>query len=214
MATMLEVLNGASGRSAATSDKFPNHVLTGRYASGFTNSLMAKDVDLYLRAVEEQRRPGGDRGGHRCGVGALRGRRTGRRLHPHLSLRRGIVTTEGGAPMTVLTTEKLGATVGAQVLGVDRDRLLDDDAFPEWCLQVLDENGALVFRDLHLDDETQVAFSRKLGRVEAGGQGRPPGDLPGDARPGQEPGRPSTCGERSTGTSTAPPTTSRSWPRC
>ena len=54
MATMLEVLNGASGRSAATSDKFPNHVLTGRYASGFTNSLMAKDVDLYLRAVDDR----------------------------------------------------------------------------------------------------------------------------------------------------------------
>jgi 3-hydroxyisobutyrate dehydrogenase len=53
LATMLEVLNAASGRSAATSDKFPNHVLTGRYASGFTNSLMAKDVDLYLRAVED-----------------------------------------------------------------------------------------------------------------------------------------------------------------
>jgi 3-hydroxyisobutyrate dehydrogenase-like beta-hydroxyacid dehydrogenase len=53
MATMLEVLNGASGRSAATSDKFPNHVLTGRYASGFTNTLMAKDVDLYLRAAED-----------------------------------------------------------------------------------------------------------------------------------------------------------------
>jgi 3-hydroxyisobutyrate dehydrogenase-like beta-hydroxyacid dehydrogenase len=52
MATMLEVLNGASGRSAATSDKFPNHVLTARYASGFTNSLMAKDAQLYLRAVE------------------------------------------------------------------------------------------------------------------------------------------------------------------
>ena len=53
MATMLEVLNGASGRSAATMDKFPNHVLTGRYASGFTNTLMAKDVDLYLRAAED-----------------------------------------------------------------------------------------------------------------------------------------------------------------
>jgi 3-hydroxyisobutyrate dehydrogenase len=53
MATMLEVLNGASGRSAATSDKFPNHVLTGRFASGFTSTLMAKDVDLYLRAAED-----------------------------------------------------------------------------------------------------------------------------------------------------------------
>jgi 3-hydroxyisobutyrate dehydrogenase-like beta-hydroxyacid dehydrogenase len=54
MATMLEVLNSASGRSAASSDKFPNEVLTGRYAAGFTNSLMTKDVQLYLRAVEER----------------------------------------------------------------------------------------------------------------------------------------------------------------
>jgi 3-hydroxyisobutyrate dehydrogenase len=57
MATMLDVLNAASGRSAATSDKFPNHVLTGRYASGFANSLMAKDVRLYLGAVEKQGGP-------------------------------------------------------------------------------------------------------------------------------------------------------------
>jgi 3-hydroxyisobutyrate dehydrogenase-like beta-hydroxyacid dehydrogenase len=52
MATMLEVLNAASGQSAATTDKFPNHVLTGRYAAGFTNSLMAKDLGLYLTEVE------------------------------------------------------------------------------------------------------------------------------------------------------------------
>jgi 3-hydroxyisobutyrate dehydrogenase-like beta-hydroxyacid dehydrogenase len=29
-------------------------VLTGRHASGFSNSLMAKDLKLYLRAVAEQ----------------------------------------------------------------------------------------------------------------------------------------------------------------
>jgi 3-hydroxyisobutyrate dehydrogenase-like beta-hydroxyacid dehydrogenase len=57
MATMVEVLDGASGRSAATNDKFPNHVLTGRYAAGFTSTLMTKDVQLYLRAVEEEDRP-------------------------------------------------------------------------------------------------------------------------------------------------------------
>jgi 3-hydroxyisobutyrate dehydrogenase-like beta-hydroxyacid dehydrogenase len=57
MDTMLEVLNAASGQSAATSDKFPNHVLTGRYAAGFANHLMAKDVDLYLDAVAEQHGP-------------------------------------------------------------------------------------------------------------------------------------------------------------
>jgi len=76
--------------------------------------------------------------------------------------------------MTVLTTEKLGATVGAQILGVDRDRLLTDEAFPGWCLQVLDAHGALVFRGLHLDDDTQVAFSRKLGTVELVGRGERP----------------------------------------
>jgi 3-hydroxyisobutyrate dehydrogenase-like beta-hydroxyacid dehydrogenase len=57
MATMLEVLNGSSGRSGATADKFPNHVLTGRYASGFTNSLMAKDLQLYTRAVADGHAP-------------------------------------------------------------------------------------------------------------------------------------------------------------
>jgi 3-hydroxyisobutyrate dehydrogenase len=53
METMLHVLNASSGQSTATSDKFVNHVLTGRYASGFANSLMAKDLRLYLGAVEE-----------------------------------------------------------------------------------------------------------------------------------------------------------------
>jgi len=57
MATMLEVLNASSGRSAATSDKFPDHVVTGRYASGFNNLLMDKDVQLYLRAVRERGGP-------------------------------------------------------------------------------------------------------------------------------------------------------------
>jgi len=57
MATMLEVLNGSSGQSAATADKFPNQVLTGRYASGFSNLLMTKDLRLYLDAVEDLRGP-------------------------------------------------------------------------------------------------------------------------------------------------------------
>ncbi len=57
MATMLEVLNASSGQSAATSDKFVNHVLTGRYASGFANSLMAKDLALYLGAVASRGTP-------------------------------------------------------------------------------------------------------------------------------------------------------------
>ena len=57
MATMVDVLNASSGQSAATSDKFVNHVLTDRYASGFANTLMAKDLRLYLNAVSDQRTP-------------------------------------------------------------------------------------------------------------------------------------------------------------
>ena len=57
MGTMLDVLNVASGQNSATSDKFPRQVLTGRYAAGFTNSLMSKDVQLYLHAVREQGGP-------------------------------------------------------------------------------------------------------------------------------------------------------------
>ncbi len=76
--------------------------------------------------------------------------------------------------MTVVTAEKLSAQVGAEVIGIDRDRLLHDDALPAWTLEALDTHGALVFRGVHVDDEVQVAFSRKLGRVETLGSGDHP----------------------------------------
>ncbi|HKY14278.1 MAG TPA: TauD/TfdA family dioxygenase [Microthrixaceae bacterium] len=76
--------------------------------------------------------------------------------------------------MTVISTEKLSETVGALVEGVDRERLLDDPAFPAWCLAALETHGALVFRDLDLDDDTQVAFSNTLGTVEKLGRGEHP----------------------------------------
>ncbi|KPM51881.1 NADPH nitroreductase [Frankia sp. CcI49] len=53
MATMLDVLNSASGQNNATAEKFPRQVLTENYAAGFTNSLMAKDLRLYLGEVRE-----------------------------------------------------------------------------------------------------------------------------------------------------------------
>ena len=76
--------------------------------------------------------------------------------------------------MAVITTEKLGDRVGAEVKGVDRERLLADDDLPAACLEALEASGALVFRDLHIDDATQVAFSRKLGEVEVFGKGELP----------------------------------------
>jgi 3-hydroxyisobutyrate dehydrogenase-like beta-hydroxyacid dehydrogenase len=51
MGVMLGVLDASSGQSQATTDKFPNHVLSGRYAAGFTNTLMDKDLRLYLESA-------------------------------------------------------------------------------------------------------------------------------------------------------------------
>lgn len=76
--------------------------------------------------------------------------------------------------MAVITTEKLTPTVGAVVEGVDRERLLADETLPVWTLGALEANGVLVFRNLDLDDEAQVAFSRKLGVVEKFGRGEHP----------------------------------------
>jgi alpha-ketoglutarate-dependent taurine dioxygenase len=79
---------------------------------------------------------------------------------------------EGAVP--TITTEKLTPTVGARVEGVDREQLMQDDSLPAQTLEALEEHGALVFRGVHLDDEAQVAFSRKLGRVEKLGRGEYP----------------------------------------
>lgn len=57
MATMIDVLDASSGSNTATRDKFPNHVITGKFASGFSNALMDKDVRLYLAAVAEEGTP-------------------------------------------------------------------------------------------------------------------------------------------------------------
>ena len=73
-----------------------------------------------------------------------------------------------------IETEKLTETVGAEVLGVDVDRMLHDDDLPAWTLDALEANGVLVFRDLHIDDATQVAFSKRLGHVEVFGTGEHP----------------------------------------
>jgi alpha-ketoglutarate-dependent taurine dioxygenase len=76
--------------------------------------------------------------------------------------------------MAVITTERLGASVGAEVTGVDKECLLHDDDLPAACFEALEANGVLVFRDLHIDDASQVAFSKKLGQVEVFGRGEFP----------------------------------------
>lgn len=47
-AVMLEIINGSSGRSGSTQNKWPNYVLTERYDAGFSIALMVKDMKLAL----------------------------------------------------------------------------------------------------------------------------------------------------------------------
>lgn len=76
--------------------------------------------------------------------------------------------------MTVITAQRLTPTVGALVEGVDKEQLVGDSALAAWTLDALEAHGVLVFRGLHLDDEAQVAFSRRLGNVEVFGGGEHP----------------------------------------
>ena len=68
--------------------------------------------------------------------------------------------------MTSLTVERLRDDIGAEVSGVDPERLMTDDGLAGSLLEALEANGVLVFRDLHLQPETQVAFCRRLGEVD------------------------------------------------
>jgi 3-hydroxyisobutyrate dehydrogenase len=47
-AVMLEIINGSSGRSGATEDKWPQFVLTEKFGMGFTMRLTVKDIRLAL----------------------------------------------------------------------------------------------------------------------------------------------------------------------
>lgn len=47
-AVMLEVVNGSSGRSGSTENKWPNHILPGTYGAGFGIGLLVKDIHIAL----------------------------------------------------------------------------------------------------------------------------------------------------------------------
>ncbi len=72
----------------------------------------------------------------------------------------------------MISTNRLGKRIGAEVTVGDRAALLDDSTARE-VLDALEEHSVLVFRELHLDDAAQVAFSRKLGEVVVLGNRKP-----------------------------------------
>jgi 3-hydroxyisobutyrate dehydrogenase len=58
-AVIVEAVNGSSGRSGSTENKWPNYILPGTYDSGFTAGLMVKDLRIALGLAEATRAPTG-----------------------------------------------------------------------------------------------------------------------------------------------------------
>ena len=58
--------------------------------------------------------------------------------------------------MSLLTINKLTSSVGAEVLGVDADRLASDDLLGDTVMEALEDNGVLVFRGLGLEPDQVV----------------------------------------------------------
>jgi alpha-ketoglutarate-dependent taurine dioxygenase len=72
--------------------------------------------------------------------------------------------------MSLLTINKLTASVGAEVTGLEPGSLTDD-ALGEAVLDALEHNGVLVFPGLGLEPEAQVAFCRRLGEIDHSSDG-------------------------------------------
>lgn len=53
-AVMLEAVNGRSGRSGSSDNKWPNFTLPGTFNSGFNLSLMVKAMGIAVVAVQIQ----------------------------------------------------------------------------------------------------------------------------------------------------------------
>ena len=80
--------------------------------------------------------------------------------------------------MSGLAVIKLSEHVGAEMQGVDAERLLDDQALPGAVLAALKKHGVLVFPKLSLEPETQVAMAKRLGEVDFSvGQKSVPGTM-------------------------------------
>jgi alpha-ketoglutarate-dependent 2,4-dichlorophenoxyacetate dioxygenase len=71
-----------------------------------------------------------------------------------------------------ITIRKLHPLFCAEIGGVDTGLPMDDATFGE-IRAALDEHSVLVFHDQSLDDERQVAFSRRFGPLEVAGKANP-----------------------------------------
>ena len=68
--------------------------------------------------------------------------------------------------MSALVITQTTKTIGAQITGLEPSDLLEDDSIVENVKDALEANGVLVFRNLDLDPERQVAFCQRFGELD------------------------------------------------
>jgi alpha-ketoglutarate-dependent taurine dioxygenase len=68
--------------------------------------------------------------------------------------------------MSTISITQTSKTIGAEVSGIEPDDLLKDESLVATLMDALEANGVLVFRDLDLDPETQVAFCQRIGELD------------------------------------------------
>ena len=71
-----------------------------------------------------------------------------------------------------ITIQPLHPNFGAEIAGVDTGLPMDDAIFAA-IRSAFDQHAVLVFRDQSLDDERQIAFSRRFGPLETSGTANP-----------------------------------------
>ena len=65
----------------------------------------------------------------------------------------------------ILEIVPAGATLGAEIRGIDLSRTLDDATFAR-IEHAYDTYGVIFFRNQRISPEQQVAFTRRLGEIE------------------------------------------------
>jgi alpha-ketoglutarate-dependent taurine dioxygenase len=68
--------------------------------------------------------------------------------------------------VSTIVVEATAKTIGGEISGIESDDLLKDELIAAFVMEALETSGVLVFRDLNLDPETQVAFCQKMGEVD------------------------------------------------
>jgi alpha-ketoglutarate-dependent taurine dioxygenase len=70
------------------------------------------------------------------------------------------------ALMSAIAVTPTAKMIGAEVTGIEMGDLLKDELIVATILDALEAYGVLVFRELDLDPETQVAFCRRIGELD------------------------------------------------